>query len=160
MDTRQSKGKDKVPDPVPKEMPSKNIESQFEGQSSGERTIKEVLLAQLSQLQLTVSKLVDAQRIGVELDFQKKVVAEQKRGMAILQKQVLDGEAKCEKLEADLTTMDKTWRMERLQLKVAENLTRKQRDDLRKELDKVLKKKEFQETEAQKLVRGLEDQLL
>ena len=71
-------------------------------------------MAQLSQLQLTISKLVDAKRIGVELDVQKKMVAEQKRGMAILQKQVLDGEAKCEKLEVDLTTMDKAWKMERL----------------------------------------------
>ena len=106
-------------------MPSKNRGSQFEGQSSGEQTVKEV---------------------GVELDVQKKVKAEQKKGMAILQKQVLDGEAKCEKLEVDLTTMDKAWRMDRLQLKVAENLTRKQRDDLCKELDEVLKKREFQET--------------
>ena len=68
MDTRQSKGKDKIPNLVPKEMPSKNRGSQFEGQSSGERTVKEVLLAQLFQLQLTVSKLVDGEKIGVELD--------------------------------------------------------------------------------------------
>ena len=74
---------------------------------------------------MTVSKLVDGEKIGVELDVQKKMVAKQKKGIAILQKQVLDGEAKCEKLEADLTILDKAWRMERLQLKVAENLTRK-----------------------------------
>ena len=54
MDTRQSKGKDKVLDPVPKEMPSKNRRPQ----SSGEWTIKEVVLAQLFQLQLIVNKLV------------------------------------------------------------------------------------------------------
>ena len=33
-------------------------------------------------------------------------------------------------------------------MKVVENLTRKQRDDLRKELDEVLKKREFYETKA------------
>ena len=49
-------------------MPSKNRGPQFEGQSSGKQTIKEVLLAQLFQLQLTISKLVDREKIGVELD--------------------------------------------------------------------------------------------
>ena len=67
-------------------------------------------------------------------------MAEQKRGMAILQKKVLDGEAKYEKLEVDLTTMDKSWRMHRLQLKAVESLIRKQRDDVHKELDEVLKR--------------------
>ena len=148
MNTCESKEKNKVPDLVPKEMPSKNKGPQFEGQSSSGWTVKEVILAQLSQLQLTVSKLVNGEKIGVELDVQKKVVVEQKRGMTILQKQILDGEAKCEKLEADLTTMDKSRRMERLQLKAAENLMRKQRNDVRKELDEVLKKREFMETEV------------
>ena len=80
--------------------------------------------------------------------------------MAILQKQVVDLEAKCKKLEADLATIDKAWRLERLQLKVAENLARKETDTVKKELDAVLKKKDFEETEAQKLVHGLEERLL
>ena len=49
-DPNQSKGKEKVPDPIPKEVPSKNKGPQFEGQTSSERTMKEVILAQLSQL--------------------------------------------------------------------------------------------------------------
>ena len=48
--------------------------------------------------------------------------------MAILQKQVVDLEAKHAKLEADLATMDKAWRIERLQLKASETLIRKERD--------------------------------
>ena len=75
-DPCQSKGKDKVPNPILKELPSKNKGPQFEGQSSGERTVKEVILAQLFQLQLLVSKLVDVETIGVELDVQKKLVVE------------------------------------------------------------------------------------
>ena len=75
-DLCQSKGKDKVPNPTPKELPSKNKGPQLEGQSTDERTVKEVILAQLSQLQLTIGKLVDADKMGVELDVQKKLVAE------------------------------------------------------------------------------------
>ena len=111
-------------------------------------------------MQLKVNKLVDGEKIGVELDVQKKVVAEQKRGMAIVQKQVLDGEVKCVKLQVDLTSMDNASRMERLSLKAAENLTKKQRDEVRKELDEVLKKRQFMETKTQKVVVGLEEQLL
>ena len=69
-DPHQSKGKDKVPDPIPKE-PSKNKGPQVEGQTSSERIVKEVILAQLSQLLLTVDKLVDAEKIGSELEVQK-----------------------------------------------------------------------------------------
>ena len=61
--------------------------------------------------------------------------------MAILQKQVMDLEAQRAKLEADLATMDKAWRMERLHLKAAEALTRKEKDAVQKELDKALKKR-------------------
>ena len=75
-DPRQSKGKDEAPDPVPKEVPIKSKGTQFEGQSSSEQTVKEVILAQLSQLQLTVIKLVDAEKVGVELEVQKKAVVE------------------------------------------------------------------------------------
>ena len=77
--------------------------------------------------------------------------------MAILQKQVVDLEAQRAKLEADLATMDRSWRMETLQLKAVETLTKKERDAVQKELDEALKKRDFQETEAQKLVRGLEE---
>ena len=80
--------------------------------------------------------------------------------MAILHKQVGDLEAKCAKLEVDLTKMDKAWRMERLQLKATEIVTKKEKDAVQKELNEVLKKKDFKEIEAQKLVRGLEEQLL
>ena len=52
------------------------------------------------------------------------------------------------KLQANLTTMNKAWRMERLQLKAVETLTKKQRDEVHKELDEVLKKRQFMETEA------------
>ena len=69
-DPCQSKGKDKVPDPIPKELPSKNKGPQFEGQTSSEHTAKLVILVQLSQLQLTVGKLVDAEKFGVELEVQ------------------------------------------------------------------------------------------
>ena len=48
--------------------------------------MKEVILAQLFQLQLTFSKLVEGEKVEVELDIQKKLVAEKQRGMAILQK--------------------------------------------------------------------------
>ena len=109
---------------------------------------------------MTLSKLVDAEKVEVELDVQKKAVVEKQRGMAILQKQVVDLEAKCKKLEADLTTMDKAWRLKRLHLKASENLARKEMDTVQKEFDEVLKKRDFEETEAQKLVRGLEEQLL
>ena len=49
-DPNQSKGKEKVPDPIPRGVPSKNKGLQFEGQTSSERTIKGVILTQLSQL--------------------------------------------------------------------------------------------------------------
>ena len=64
-DRCQSKGKDKVPDLIPKEAPSRNKGPQFEGQTNSERTMKEVIMAQLSQLQLTVGKLVDAEKVGL-----------------------------------------------------------------------------------------------
>ena len=66
-DPNQSKGKEKVPDLIARGVPSKNKGLQFEGQTSSERTIKEVILAQLSQLQLTVEKLVDAETIGSKI---------------------------------------------------------------------------------------------
>ena len=159
-DPRQSKGKDKVPDPIPKEAPSKNKGPQFEGQTSSERIMKEVILAQFSQLQLTVGKLVDAEKVGAELEVQKRAVADKQRGIAILHKQVGDPEAKCKKLEEDLAKMDKVWRLERLQLQVVETATKREKVALQKELDELLEKRNFQETEAQKLVRGLEEQLL
>ena len=115
-DPCQSKGKDKVPNPIPKEAPSKNKGPQFEGQTSNERIVKEIILAQLSQLHLIVGKLVDAEKFGVELEVQKRAVADEQRGMAILHKQVGDLEAKCKKLEEDLAKMDKAWKMERFQL--------------------------------------------
>ena len=80
-DPHQSKGEDKVPNPTPKELPSKNMGPQFEGQSSSEQTVKEVILAQISQLQLIVGKLVDVEKLGVELEVQRKAVAEKQRGM-------------------------------------------------------------------------------
>ena len=49
-DPNQSKGKEKMPEPIPKEVASKNKGPQFEGQTSSERTVKEVILAQISQL--------------------------------------------------------------------------------------------------------------
>ena len=94
----QSKGKDKVPDPIAKEAPSKNKGPQFEGQTSSKRTVKEIILAQLSQLQLTVGKLVDAEKVGSEFEVQKRIVTDKQRGIAILHKQVGDLEAKCKKL--------------------------------------------------------------
>ena len=159
-DPCQSKGKDKVPDPIPKEAPSKNKGPQFEGWTNSERTVKEVILAQLSQLQLTVGKLVDAEKIGAKLEVQKRAVADKQRGIAILHKQVGDLEAKCKKLEEDLARTDKAWRMERLQLQAVENVTKKEKAELQKELDELLEKRTFQETQAQKLVQVLEEQLL
>ena len=52
----------------------------------------------------------------------------------------MDLEAKCTKLDADLATMDKAWRLEQLQLRATENLARKETD--------MVKKKDFEETEA------------
>ena len=145
---RQSKGKDKVPDPIPKEAPSKNKGPQFEGHTSSERTVKEVILAQLSQLQLIVGKLVDAEEIGSELEVQKKAVADKQRGIAILHKQVEELEAKCKKLEGDVARMDKAWRMDRLQAQATETVTKKEKAALQKELDELLEKRSFQEIEA------------
>ena len=122
--------------------------------------MKEVILAQLSQLQLTVGKLVDAKKVEVELEVQKRAVANKQRGMAILHKQVGDLEAKCKKLEEDLAKMDKAWKVEQLQLQAVETVTKKEKVALQKELDEVLAKRNFDETKAQKLVRGLEEQLL
>ena len=110
-DPNQSKGKEKVPDPIPKE-PSKNKGPQFEGQTSSERTVKEVILAQLSQLQLTVDKLVDAEKIGSELEVMKRAVAGKQRGLDILRKQIEGWEEKCKKLEGDVARMDKAWRVD------------------------------------------------
>ena len=119
-DPNQSKGKEKVPDPIPKEAPSKNKGPQFEGQTNSERTVKEVILAQLSQLQLTVGKLVDAEKIGSELEVQKRAVADKQRGLDILCKQIEGWEEKCKKLEGDVVRMDKDWRMNRLQAQATE----------------------------------------
>ena len=159
-DLSQSKGKEKVPDPIPKEAPNKNKGPQFEGHTSSERTVKEVILAQLSQLQLTVGKLVDAEKIGSELEVQKRAVVDKQREIAILCKQVEGWKEKCKKLEGDVARMDKAWRMDRLQAHATETMTKKEKAALQKELDDLLEKKSFQEIEAQKLVRGLEEQLL
>ena len=158
-DPNQSKGKEKVPDPIPKE-PSKNKGPQFEGQTSSERTVKEVIPAQLSQLQLTVGKLVDAEKIGLELEVQKRAVADKQRRLDILYKQIEGWEEKCEKLEGDVARMDKAWRTDQLQAQAIETVTKKEKAALQKELDDLLEKRSFQESEAQKLVRGLEEQLL
>ena len=56
--------------------------------------------------------------------------------------------------------MDKAWRTDRLQAVAIETLTRKEKAALQKELDDLLEKKSYQESEAQKLVRGLEEQML
>ena len=69
-------------------------------------------------------------------------------------------EAKCKKLEGDLAKTDKAWRIDHLQAQAVENVTKKEKAALQKELDELLEKRSFQETEAQKLVRGLEEQLL
>ena len=50
--------------------------------------------------------------------------------------------------------------MERLQLQAVENVMKKEKAALQKELDELLEKRSFQEIEAQKLVHGLEEQLL
>ena len=55
----------------------------------------------------------------------------------------MDLEAQRAKFKADLATMDKAWRMERLYFKAAETLTRKERDAVQKELDEALKKRDF-----------------
>ena len=106
-DPNQSKGKEKVPDPIPKGVPSKNKGPQFEGQTSSECSVKEVILAQLSQLQLTVDKLVDAETIGSKLEVMKRAVVDKQRGIDILCKQIEGWEEKCKKLEVDSSTMDK-----------------------------------------------------
>ena len=69
-------------------MPSKNKGLQFEGQTNSDRTIKEVILAQLSQLQLTVEKLVDAETIGSKLEVMKRAAMDKQRGIDILHKQI------------------------------------------------------------------------
>ena len=85
---------------------------------------------------------------------------DKQRGIAILRKQVEDWEEKCKKLEGDLARMDKAWRMDRLQAQATETVTKKEKATLQKELDDLLEKRSFQETKAQKLVCGLEEQLL
>ena len=146
-DPNQSKGKEKVPDPIPKE-PSKNKGPQFEGQTSSERTMKEVILAQLSQLQLTVGNLVDAEKIGSELEVQKRAVADKQRGIDILRKQIEGWEKKCKKLEGDVARMDKAWRMDRLQAQATETVTKREKAALQKELDDLLEKRSYQESKA------------
>ena len=159
-DPNQSKGKEKVPDPIPRGVPSKNKGLQFEGQTSSERTVKEVILAQLSQLQLTVEKLVDAETIGSELEVMKRAAVDKQRGIDILRKQIEGWEEKCKNLEGDITRMDKAWRTDRLQAHANETVTRKEKAALQKELEDLLEKRSYQESEAQKLVCGLEEQLL
>ena len=159
-DPNQSKGKEKMPEPIPKEVASKNKGPQFDGQTSSERTVKEVILAQISQLQLTVEKLVDAETIGSELEVMKRAAMDKQRGIDILHKQIEGWEEKCKNLEADITKMDKAWRTDRLQAAATETLTRKEKAALQKELDDLLEKRSYQESEAQKLVRGLEEQML
>ena len=83
-DPKQSKGKEKMPKPIPKEVASKNKGPQFEGQTSSERTVKEVILAQISQLQLTVEKLVDVETIGSEMEVMKRAAMDKQRGIDIL----------------------------------------------------------------------------
>ena len=56
--------------------------------------------------------------------------------------------------------MDKAWRTDRLQAQAAETVTRKEKAASQKELDDLLEKRSYQELEAQKLVRGLEEQML
>ena len=153
-DPNQSKGKKKVPEPIPKGVPSKNKGPQFEGQTSSERIVKEVILAQLSQLQLTVEKLVDAETIGSELEVMKKAAMDKQRGIDILCKQIDGWEEKCKNLEGDITRMDKAWRTDRLQAQANETVTKKEKAVLQKELADLLEKRSYQESEAQKLVRG------
>ena len=125
-DPNQSKGKEKVPDPIPKGVPSKNKGPQFEGQTSSERSVKEVILAQLSQLQLTVDKLVDAETIGSNLEVMKRAVVDKQKGIDILRKQIEGWEEKCKNLEGDVARMDKAWRMDRLQAQGIETMMKKE----------------------------------
>ena len=67
-----------------------------------------------------------------------------------------ENNVRCGQLDVDLAQMDKSWRIERLSLKAAESLTKKQRDEVCRKLDEVLKKRKFMETETQKMVGGLE----
>ena len=122
--------------------------------------MKEVILAQLSQLQLTVDKLVDAETIGLELEVMKRAVADKQRGLDILRKQIEGWEEKCKKLEEDVLRMDKAWRMDRLQAQATKTVIKREKAALQKELADLLEKRSYQESEAQKLVRGLEEQLL
>ena len=147
-DPNQSKGKEKMPEPIPKEVASNNKGPQFEGQTSSERTLKEVILAQISQLQLTVEKLVDAETIGSELEVMKRAAMDKQRGIDILCKQIEGWEEKCKNLEADITKMDKAWRTDCLQAAATETLTRKEKATLQKELDDLLEKRSYQESEA------------
>ena len=147
-DPNQSKGKEKVPDPILKGVPSKNKGPQFEGQTSSERIVKEVILAQLSQLQLTVEKLVDAETIGSELEVMKRAAVDKQRGIDILRKQIKGWEEKCKNLEGDITRMDKAWRTDRLQAQANETVTRKEKVALQKELEDLLEKRNYQESEA------------
>ena len=149
-----------MPEPIPKEVASKNKGPQFEGQTNSERTVKEVILAQISQLQLIVEKLVDVETIGSELEVMKRAAMDKQRGIDILRKQIEGWEEKCKNLEADITKMDKAGKTDRLQATATETLTRKEKAALQKELDDLLEKRSYQESEAQKLVRGLEEQML
>ena len=159
-DPNQSKGKEKMLDPILKGVPSKNKGLHFEDQTSSERTVKEVILAQLSQLQLTVEKLVDVETIGSELEVMKRAVVDKQRGIDIVRKQIEGWEEKCKNLKGDITRMDKAWRADRLQAQANEIVTKKEKAALQKELEDLLEKRSYQESEAQKLVRGLEEQLL
>ena len=50
--------------------------------------------------------------------------------------------------------------MDQLQAQATENVTKKEKAALQKELVNLLEKRSYQESEAQKLVCGLEEQLL
>ena len=109
---------------------------------------KELLLYQLSQLQLTASRLKDGKEIGVELAVQKKLVVEQKKSIEVLKGKLAKHNAKCVKLEVDMAQMDRSWRMKRLSLKASESLTKKQRDEARNQLDEEMKKRKLMEKKS------------
>ena len=87
-------------------------------------------------------------------------MADKQRGIDILHKQIEGWEEKCKNLEGDITRMDKAWRTDRLQAQANETVTKKKKAALQKELEDLLEKRSYQESEAQKLVYGLEEQLL
>ena len=90
----------------------------------------------------------------------KRAVADKQRGLDILRKQIEGWEEKCKKLEEDVLRMDKAWRIDRLQAQATETVTKKEKAALQKELADLLEKRSYQESEAQKVVPGLEEQLL